>query len=145
MDAATPTLPRSDAAAVLAFLEAATAVFAAAWSDQQHSLDDYNDVDNDDSEKEKKLASCWSITQQGGRLREALAVVAAVDETHGAGVSVDLLRACVKIGRDVVLRLGRREKAAEKAWTWSLVDLAVLGERLDDLVQRARDFEQSVL
>ncbi|KAM0664550.1 hypothetical protein ACQRIT_001689 [Beauveria bassiana] len=152
MDAATPILPRSDAAAVLAFLEAATAVFAAAWSEQQHSLDNYNDVDNDDSENKYKLsenkyklAPYWSITQQGGRLREALAVVAAVDETHGAGVSVDLLRACVKIGRDVVLRLDRREKAAEKPWTWSLVDLAVLGERLDDLVQRARDFEQSVL
>ncbi|KAM3485483.1 hypothetical protein MY8738_001249 [Beauveria namnaoensis] len=143
MDAATPILPRSDAAAVLAFLEAATAVFAAAWSEQQHSLDNYDDVDNDDSENKYKLAPYWSITQQGGRLREALAVVAAVDETHGAGVSVDLLRACVKIGRDVVLRLDRLEKAAEKPWTWSLVDLAVLGERLDDLVQRARDFEHT--
>ncbi|OAA38221.1 proteinrelated to small s protein [Beauveria brongniartii RCEF 3172] len=142
MDAATPILPGSGAAAVLAFLEAATAVFAAAWSEQQRSLDNYDDVADDDLEK-KKLASCWSINQQGGRLREALAVVAAVDETHGAGVSVGLLRACVKIGRDVVLRLDRREKAAERAWTWSLVDLAVLGERLDDLVQRARDFEQS--
>ncbi|KAK8145537.1 hypothetical protein G3M48_004305 [Beauveria asiatica] len=143
MDAATPIHPRSGAAAVLAFLEAATAVFAAAWSEQHHSLDNHDDVDDDDLDK-KKLASCWSINQQGGRLREALAVVAAVDETHGAGVSVDLLRACVKIGRDVVLRLDRWEKAAEKAWTWSLVDLAVLGERLDDLVQRARDFKQSV-
>ncbi|KAM3500258.1 hypothetical protein MY10362_006562 [Beauveria mimosiformis] len=143
MDAATLILPRSGAAAVLAFLEAATAVFAAAWSEQQRSLDNYDDAADDNLEK-KKLASCRSINQQGGRLREALAVVAAVDETHGAGVSVGLLRACVKIGRDVVLRLDRRDKDSEKTWTWSLVDLAVLGERLDDLVQRARDFEDSV-
>ncbi|OAQ96647.1 hypothetical protein LLEC1_04289, partial [Akanthomyces lecanii] len=132
-----PTAPIAGAAAaadapacVLALLKSATAVFAAAWSEQQSVADD---------------ASSPSTTECGKRLRADLLVVTALDDVKDAAVPRDLLRACVKIGNDVVLRLDRLDKLAQKTAEWNLIDLVVLAERLDGLIQRAHDLEAASL
>ncbi|TQW00026.1 small s protein [Cordyceps javanica] len=96
------------------------------------------------------------LARHGCRLRADVAVTAAAindddndDDGHAkdsaTDVPVNLVRACVKIGRDLVLRLDRVGGSAKEASSaaWSLVDLVVLAERLDGLVQQAHDLENS--
>lgn len=157
MVAASHTLPGSDApgaaasAAVLAFLQAVTAVFAAAWSEQQQQQQgltgdaDADDV-NDDAASNPELVSCLSTAQSGSRLRAGLAALAAFEGTADTGVPSELVRCSVKIGQDVVLRLDRLEKSTNGAPAiWSVADLGVLAERLEALIQRALDIETSFL
>ncbi|OAA69638.1 hypothetical protein ISF_02908 [Cordyceps fumosorosea ARSEF 2679] len=132
MAAAATNVPAGSAvAAVLAFLQAATAVFACAWSRQS--------LAEDDDEKDPELVSGASpLAEHGDHLRAA---VAATEEAKAGDVPTALLRECVKIGKDIGLRLDRL--AEDAAFTWELADLVVLGERLDTLVQRAQRLEQS--
>ncbi len=127
-------------ASVLALLTSVTTVFAAAWSEQQSDADD-----GDDNAATLALASDPSATECGKRLRADLVAAAALNDVKDAGVASAILRSCVKIGQDVVLRLDRLEKSTGEMAAWNLIDLVVLAERLDALIQRARDLEAASL
>ncbi|EGX97073.1 hypothetical protein CCM_01732 [Cordyceps militaris CM01] len=130
--ASTPNAAAS--AAALAFFHSATAVFSSAWA-QQH-----RDADADEDPASSASSVPWS--QHGSRLRADVAALAAIDEAQDdTDVPVHLLRACLKIGQDVILRLDRLENSAKVAW--DLGDLVVLAERLDSLIQQTHDVENS--
>ncbi|KAJ4144473.1 hypothetical protein LMH87_003354 [Akanthomyces muscarius] len=135
-DAPVAAADAAASASVLALLTSVTAVFAAAWSEQQSDADD-----GDDNAATLALASDPSATGCGKRLRADLVAAAALNDVKDAGVTSAILRSCVKIGQDVVLRLDRLEKSTGEMAAWNLIDLVVLAERLDALIQRARDLE----
>lgn len=150
MAAASSANPSSDApvaaagaasACVLALLKSATAVFAAAWSKQHNVADD----GDDDAVATLAPAFDRSTAECGKRLRADLVAAVALDDVKDSDVHRHLMRSCVKVGHDVVLRLDRLETSAGGTATWDLIDLVVLGERLDSLIQRAHNLETTSL
>lgn len=141
-------------ATMLAFLQAATTVFSAAWSEHE----DVDDDDNDDAANLRlaTLLSNTSPSSPGNHLRAELSGVTPLlsNETNSASddsfVPLLLLQQCRKLGSDIVLRLdhlaeGRQRQEEETVTGWSLEDLVVLGERLDTLIQRVQDLENCPL
>ncbi|KAJ6788949.1 hypothetical protein PWT90_05201 [Aphanocladium album] len=135
-----PQNPGSDdlaSAAVLAFLHAATAVFAAAWSEYQRAADT-------DTALVTARASRSSATRDVNDTRADLAAVVAFLHSNATDVPLHIVRECAKIGQDVILRLDRYEKSGSKFADWNVIDLVVLAERLDNLIQHALDLGVSV-
>lgn len=129
-----PTPQASAATAgVLAFLRAATELVSTIWSAHQDAADD------------ESANQAGTVAQNGNRLRSEL-LAAAADIKAATDAPHDLLRECAKLGQDVVLRLDRLQDTANDATTaWSLVDLAVLADRLESVIHRAQDVEKSLL
>ena len=141
-----PSSPRS-CKALAAFLDEVTAFFHMAWT--QHLDISLEAPPNQD------LLMALDPTQNGNRIHRALeTVVAAV--APASGETAGLLRDCVKIGGDLVIRIDRiaerlpsigsaSDVQAAFCDKWKRNDLAVLAARLDHIIERLSNIDDAVL